>query len=275
MDALERIPKQVYFSEDMQLDASEKRLTENFAPHWHEFYELEYVLSGSGVYEVNGTPYPFSPGSAFLMTPVDFHAVWVDGEAAIVNVMFAEPWLDESLIYCLLRAAGPLVAHMPADRREGLASLCRAVVREYKSDAPHRERVIKNLLECAVVTLLRELEIAPGDRAPQPGNNIQHALTYIQTHFREPITLGDAAAQAGLSATYFSEKFHAYAGETFRSYLVRLRCEYAQRMLAYTDVPVTEVCYACGFATLSHFQRTFKSLYGMSPRAWRAEKSAI
>lgn len=41
--------------------------------HWHEFYELSYVVSGKGEHRLNGSSYPLSSGTIFLLTPADFH----------------------------------------------------------------------------------------------------------------------------------------------------------------------------------------------------------
>ena len=42
--------------------------------HWHEYYELEYILDGEAVEIVNGVSYSVGPGTVTLLSPVDFHA---------------------------------------------------------------------------------------------------------------------------------------------------------------------------------------------------------
>lgn len=272
MKTPERFEKEQYIDENMQIFASEKYFKGKTETHWHDFYEMEYILSGTGVYEINGKKLTFSKGSVFLMTPVDFHAVEAEGGTRIINVMFSERWIDKESELALYRAPSPLAASFSESEYETAEIMFRAIVREYEEGAAYSERMLRNLLECAAVTLLRRTEVPEGSKETADFNSIQKSLMYLRNHFRETITLKEAAAEAGLSPAYFSDKFHQYTGETFRKHLVRMRCEYAQRMLIYTDAPVTEICYASGFSTLSHFLRTFKEFSGMTPRRWRCEE---
>jgi AraC-like DNA-binding protein len=93
---------------------------------------------------------------------------------------------------------------------------------------------------------------------------------HVDRHFREPLTLAGVAAQAHLSPNYFSERFRAVTGTSFQSYLQQRRLAFAHSLLAATGLGVTEVCYASGFGSLSHFGRAFRSRYGVAPTALRA-----
>jgi transcriptional regulator GlxA family with amidase domain len=94
-------------------------------------------------------------------------------------------------------------------------------------------------------------------------------VSYVDRHFREPLTLADAAAQAHLSANYFSERFRQYTGTSFQTYLQERRLRFARSLLASTSLPVTEVCHAAGFHNLSHFGRAYRQRYGVSPSGRR------
>jgi len=37
--------------------------------HWHDYFEIEIVLDGTGTHQYNGTNYPLSEGCAYLLTP--------------------------------------------------------------------------------------------------------------------------------------------------------------------------------------------------------------
>jgi AraC-like DNA-binding protein len=45
---------------------------------------------------------------------------------------------------------------------------------------------------------------------------------------------------------------------------------FAKSLLSVSNLPVTDICYAAGFQTLSHFERAFKREFGRSPSAWRS-----
>ena len=98
---------------------------------------------------------------------------------------------------------------------------------------------------------------------------VRKALIYIQHHFRETLTLDDAAASCGLSSNYFSECFSKGTGVTFQAYVQDLRLQFAKSLLKTTRLPVTEICFASGFNTLPHFERAFKKRFGGTPGDYR------
>jgi AraC-like DNA-binding protein len=60
------------------------------------------------------------------------------------------------------------------------------------------------------------------------------------------------------------------AGTSFRAELDRLRVGEAARLLRASDLSVTEIGFACGFADNAHFGRRFKKRHGCSPSAYRS-----
>ena len=56
--------------------------------HSHNFFELEFIVDGTGIYEVDGTEYEIKKNTLFLMTPVNVHAL-KNTRATFINVMFS------------------------------------------------------------------------------------------------------------------------------------------------------------------------------------------
>ena len=92
---------------------------------------------------------------------------------------------------------------------------------------------------------------------------------WIDANSNRPITLDDAAEQAGISAYHFLRLFADVLGVTPHQYLVRSRLRHAARRLADDDSPVTDIAYDVGFADLSNFVRTFHRAAGTSPLKFR------
>ena len=72
-----------------------------------------------------------------------------------------------------------------------------------------------------------------------------------------------------MSVPAFTRFFKRCTGKTFTEYLTELRVGSACRFLVETDRSVTEVCFAAGFHNVSTFNRRFRELKGMTPRAFR------
>ena len=68
------------------------------------------------------------------------------------------------------------------------------------------------------------------------------------------------------------EKFKEATGTNFVKYVARTRFEKAQALLRNADLRISEIAFACGFQSLSQFNRVFKKLSGKSPTQFRAER---
>lgn len=92
---------------------------------------------------------------------------------------------------------------------------------------------------------------------------------YIDEHSEEEIRLGDVAALVDMSPNAFSRFFSQHTGESLNTYLLTQRLGKAVRLLVDTLMPISEICYTCGYNTLSNFNRLFKKYKGCSPSEFR------
>lgn len=100
-------------------------------------------------------------------------------------------------------------------------------------------------------------------------NSFQAALAYILENFTRDICLPDLAGELGMSEWAFSRFFKKNRGSSFTDYVTTLRISYACKLLADTEMPVTDICFEIGYSNVSNFNRTFRSQRGMTPSAYR------
>lgn len=244
--------------------------------HWHDFYELAYVIDGTATHRLNGHAEVVTPGSVFLMTPADFHELSSvsDEPLTYLNVV-----IDAGLMEAELDEL-PVAAVRSAWRVPDASSLAadfRRLYEESTSQRPAGRELAHAVLRCILIELARRCgsgsECEPaGWTGDQP--EVRRAVLFLDRHFRQPLTLADVAAQAHLSPNYFSERFHEFTGTSFQSYLQHRRLAFARSLLASTALGVTDVCHAAGFNSLSHFGRAYRSRYGESPTGFRTRRDA-
>ena len=87
--------------------------------------------------------------------------------------------------------------------------------------------------------------------------------------YDKPLDVAALARIALTSEAHFIRTFKETFGETPHRYLQRRRLERAMALLRETERPVTEICLDVGFTSLGSFSRTFTSVVGLSPRAYR------
>ncbi len=122
------------------------------------------------------------------------------------------------------------------------------------------------LLNDSLFSAIRESHLAP-----VLPDEIQTVLSYIDSHFTEPIRIRDLAALCYLSETYLIDFFHQQTGTTLVEYITKARIREACRLLTFTDLSITEIAYGSGFRNLSNFNRYFKKATGVTPSSYRKQ----
>jgi AraC-like DNA-binding protein/ligand-binding sensor protein len=98
---------------------------------------------------------------------------------------------------------------------------------------------------------------------------IRRAKAFIAGHHADPISLEGIANAMHISTFYFCKLFKKATGITFTDYLGRVRVEKAKNLLLNPHIRVSEIAYAVGFQSLTHFNRVFRELTGDSPTHFR------
>lgn len=99
---------------------------------------------------------------------------------------------------------------------------------------------------------------------------IFQAKTYIETHYANPdLLLEDVAASVNLSPSHFSMVFGRETGESFKTYLTRIRIERAKELLRTTALKCSEIAYHSGYNDPHYFSYAFKKNTGMPPQQFR------
>jgi AraC-like DNA-binding protein len=158
---------------------------------------------------------------------------------------------------------------MPLDDfviRDPLAELlCRSLIeRGDAGDASYAESVGQTL-----VMHIARMKRPQSTVNAMPKWRLRRVQEYVDAHFREPLSLADLAAVAGLSRMHFAAQFRAATGYRPHDYLLYQRIENAKAMLSDTGTPLAEVAIALGFQAQSHFSTVFKRLTGETPARWR------
>ena len=247
--------------------------TEDFRFHWHEHYEIEYIIEGKGTHIVGNREFPMLPGNLHFMAPTDFHELKIEEPLHILKIMFDENDINAAVFNTLAEAAGTTNLLFEGEDKAQFDALMKLCCEESVlfRDSPHYPRIMKNLVECVLLNVVEYCtrNNLCKDDVVAMDSGMGLVLAYIHRNFRKPITLKSVAEYSHFSPTYFSRVFHKSMGVTFKDYITGLRMKFATKLLLNTDCSITEVCYESGFGSLSNFINEFRKIYQVSPTAYK------
>jgi AraC family transcriptional regulator len=96
-----------------------------------------------------------------------------------------------------------------------------------------------------------------------------NAKEAIDSRFREPLTLGALAREAGVHSIHFASVFRRVHCCSVGEYMRRRRLDYARRKLSDPELSLAQIAIDAGFADQSHLTRNFKRLTGKTPGEYR------
>ena len=252
------------------ISVKKKVIRDSFPLHWHDFFEMDIVVGGTGYQILNGKKYPLKKGIAYILRPADCHEIHAGEPLEFLNIMFHESILSEEFVAMLLNQSGDVITLLNSESYLKISSISDMLLEEYNQELLFKEKYIKNLMDLILMVFMREFK--PDSRNETYDIAIKKALLYMHMHFREKLSLEGVSANVGFCSSYFSKMFRQYTGMTYTNYLTRLRLEYAARVLEGGSVTSTDLCFESGFSSVSNFLKSFKKYYGVSPKEYEKQK---
>lgn len=250
--------------------------------HYHPEYELVYLPHGRGRRHIGRHLARYAGGELVFIGPDLPHLSFsygrhTDFEQIVVQLRpdFLGP---DFLLQPELRAVQQLFARA----RQGLTF--GAAVRELVGPQlrlmlgqPPFERLLtllRVLQQLAATPDFIGLEADAGHAPRRESERLSRVYAYIQEHFRQPIEVATLAGLTHLTVPAFCRYFKRTTGLTLTDFVQEYRVNHACLLLL-EDRPITEVSYASGFNNLSHFNKTFRKLMGLSPTEYRRQQAAL
>lgn len=250
-------------------------------PERHPYCEFGIVLEGKGTSLVEREEAWRLPGDLLLLGPGVPH--W--GRIKIFPLRFItvfflpavviemDPAKDGLRILRRFTARQSLATRLVRPSRQFLTRLVpmfQDLVTESEQQRFGREIRLRTLLMEMVVLLLRWEEakgVAIGSDSPDVDwRPVQKTLAHLRDHYTEPIYAKDVARAAGISESRLKTLFQEALGISWVKYLQGYRIHRAAALLSESTYNVTEAALAVGFESLSHFNATFRSFMGVSPK---------
>ncbi|WP_251026770.1 AraC family transcriptional regulator [Bacillus sp. ISL-46] len=236
-------------------------------------YVFQYTLSGSGRLDIADKSYTVKAGEAFIVEIPSDHRYYFPKDSEGWEFMFIT-LVGREAADCwrfMKEQSGPVLKVPPNSKLiQLLLKIYQETYDQRITDAYYASaKAYEFIMEC--YRFIRNIEKTTKDISLQ----ITKALSFIQTHYHEPITLDDIAAVSGLSRYYFIKQFQHQLNMTPVQYLTKIRIQKAAELLRTTSSSVTDVAAQVGYANANYFNKVFRKMVGVSAGTFRDSKEVV
>lgn len=228
------------------------------------FYELEYYRCGTGFSCINDIRYPHTPGMMVFAKPGQTRFSLGSFECECIHFDCNEP--------LFLQFANSLPDVVTVEQPEILPLMQQASTQLQQSSA-YSPLILYSLIMRILALTSQHMDNAPPIECSRDRyfSNITAAKEYMDNHFQEKITLKKLSQISYLSANFLRIKFQELIGISPHAYLEEIRMNHACRLLAESEISVTDISSACGYESPSYLDSVFRRKKRMSPRQYRAK----
>ena len=246
--------------------------------HWHDYFEIEIILNGSGTHLFNDTRFPLSTGCAYLLTPMDIHALIPDpnSNCHLIHLRFDEQAITEDVRQLLLQHEHVHSVKLDEEHFTRLLTQLTELLHCFENDSALQEMSIRLMLSYLCLHILktsqRSNERFPAYEATNPV--VHQTLQYILYNFRKKITMQELGDKAHVSPNHLALLFKQSTGTTCMQMIADLRMQYALKLLENPSLSIETISEQSGFSAVSYFISVFRKRYGITPKEYQNRRKA-
>lgn len=246
--------------------------------HYHNFYEFFIVTKGELKHTINSFSTNLSHGSICFITPNDRHSIQPLKNIVAQHLNLA---ITEEKLKYLCNAISPTVfdtiskhsTHFLLSETDLTYFLHKSNLLKFSysndNNDVSNQFIIIEMLISAISSLYRKL-IKIDHQLPDWFNSL---LYEIENANLATLKITDIYKLSNYSPAALLKYFKLYLGETINSYVSKLRINKACALLTSTNYTVTYIAELVGYNALAHFNRTFKSQTGQTPKEYRQQNN--
>jgi len=243
-------PELLFVHYDENLRDKDRRI------HAHDFWQLEFLLSGRMEIKSQNTKLQLRDNDCVLIAPgIPHRIIYGKWNQSVWSIKFKIKMKKTPDKIILLE---PSLTSM--NIRNCILQTLDSLNTRYDSYI-----ALQYLL-----TMLFELELQKND-VELGSTFISKTTMFIDSREGRPVTVNELADHLKCSRNTVSKRFHTETGTTLKSFIDSRRIEIAHKMLLYSNQKIIDIASIMGFADVYSFSRFFRRVHGCSPRQYRTQ----
>lgn len=256
---------------------SVKYLPNRMRLHRHDYFEI-FWLDGDGAHINDFEVYPIASPSLVFVTPGQVHC-WGDGQKMHGDVIcFTQSFFDAGApppspllkyLFWYPHDTSPVLA-VPEDATTDIALICKQMEREFAAKADGFDTALRALLEVLFIQAERLFkQSAASARVDRDSALVRQFRLALESHFSAIQSVTEYARLLKMSPDRLSKAVHERMGRPASEVIRQRMLLEAKRLLAHTDMTVSEIAYALNFSDPSYFSRFFRRETDQAPGEFR------
>lgn len=256
--------------------------TYHVTEHWHEDLECFYIIDGELEYSVNGRSMILHAGEGICVNSKRIHSNHsIPGKSCAFYCSIIHPSLLCVSKYMEQTYVAPLLGpnsfdYLLLNRNDWTSIIIEELERLFESvDTKSIELDILGSFFEIWKTIYKHAEIPPvtAETSTYKTGIFKSMMMFIQDHYMDKISLEEIAAAGNIGKTYCLKLFKKFTSKTPGEYLIYYRIQKSIDLLTKTDLSITEISYATGFSSASHYTKVFREIIGCTPTKYRKDNS--
>ncbi|GAB3500833.1 AraC family transcriptional regulator [Spirosoma knui] len=262
-------------------------------PFRSSMYVAALVTEGCGTIDLDGVPYQVRPGTLYFLRPWTVRALHKQDQWKGFILMFTAEYVTKRSVlsdpmreYPFYRKGAQPLIHIRPEEVSELHKQFELIATEFAH--PTRSKADRldltyHLLQALLIkgrTVYRQTLSAT--EYSQPVSLVERFQSLLQTYYLADaqqtltlLTVHEAAERLRIHPHYLSDILKKYTGKTALQHIRERTAMEAQNLLRNTELTVAEVGYLLHFEDPSNFTKFFKSMTGVTPRAYRDQLFAL
>ncbi len=260
--------------------------------HYHNYYQLCYVVSGEILHRQNFDAVTLSAGDVYIVPPGLAHSLHLSNAySEVYSLAFDEslfaPGFRQSNAYKFLESllsktasaaynSNSLCVPINRNQRWQIEQLLECLNQQQQNDCPPELSAAPSIIAAIVYLLAQSYYQQPHntsalDELASYNSTLHQCVAYIDQRFREPISLSALSKQFGLSRSSFCSIFPQFAGMPLHKYIAHKRIKEAQVLIrSHPDRPISQIATEVGYNDDTTFYRNFLRITGISPSKYKS-----
>lgn len=229
------------------------------------YFAVEFVARGEGTLILKNKHYPLMTGTVFAYGPGISHDIRCRPERPMTKyfVDFAGSQVMKYLV-----KPGPQPGEIvQSSAPEHITDIFEQLIDAGKRDTPFRERICGTIGEHLLLRIA-ESSVPVGTIGTIAFETFQRCRQWLDQNYRKAESLEQIASECGIAEPYLCRLFKRFAHQSPWQYVLRRKMRDAALRLQARNVRVSDVAFEFGFTDPFQFSRTFRRVFGISPRSF-------